>query len=93
MENKVANIAFDSATSIAEFGVLGAIAVVSICFSLLAGWVLIKQAQSCFEGTKKVVDNNTEAVNALGKSTSEALHGVQVALMQLQVGIERIRDR
>ncbi|PZP40370.1 MAG: hypothetical protein DI598_19370, partial [Pseudopedobacter saltans] len=69
-----------SIDSFVEYGVLGSVTAICLCFIILLAWILIRQANSCFEGTKKVVDNNTEAVRELGVNTREALHGVQLAL-------------
>lgn len=64
-------------TAMIEYGVLGAVACVAIGFSIMVMWVLIKQAKACFEGTKEVVKNNTDA-----------LHGVQIALTRIETKLD-----
>lgn len=65
-------------TTIAEYSLLGAIAVVCLGISALLVWVILRQARDCHEGTKKGLENNTEA-----------LHGIQLVLTEIKVRLEK----
>lgn len=75
-------------SALIEYGVLGTVACIALGFSVIVAWVLVKQAKSCFEGTKIVVENNTKAVTDLKDSNREALHGVQIALARLETKLD-----
>lgn len=65
-------------TAIAEYSLLGAIAVVCLGISALLVWVILRQARDCHEGTKKGLENNTEA-----------LHGIQLVLTEIKVRLDK----
>lgn len=65
-------------TTIAEYSLLGAIAVVCMGISALLVWVILKQARDCHEGTKKGLENNTQA-----------LYGIQLVLTEIKVRLEK----
>lgn len=84
----VAQSAASSLDVIISQGLLGAIAIVAIFLGGLCVWIVIRQANACFQGTKEVVSNNTKAVNDLKDSNKEALHGVQMAIARLEGRID-----
>lgn len=65
-------------TNIVEYGLLGSIAVVCMGIAALLVWVILKQAKDCHEGTKKGLENNTEA-----------LHGIQLVLTEIKVRLDK----
>lgn len=65
-------------TNIVEYGLLGSIAAVCMGIAALLVWVILKQAKDCHEGTKKSVDNNTEALN-----------GIRIGLAEIKVMLDR----
>lgn len=67
-------------SSLIEYGVLGIVASIALGFSVIVAWVLIKQAKSCFEGTKEVVANNTRV-----------MHGVEIAITRIEAKLDAQR--
>lgn len=76
-------------TTLAEYGLVGTVACIGFGVAVMAVWILLNQAKACFEGTKQVVDNNTKAVNEFKESNAKALHGVQLALVELRARMDR----
>lgn len=75
-------------SALIEYGVLGTVACIALGFSVIVAWVLVKQAKACFEGTKTVVENNTNAIRDLDKGQRESSHGVQLILARLEAKID-----
>lgn len=71
-----------------EYGVLGSVAVVALGFAVIVSWILVNQAKACFEGTKTVVENNTNAIRDLDKGQRESSHGIQLILARLEAKID-----